>query len=56
MGLNTLNELKEQLQSNLITYLSDHLPEQEMDFVCDIVVSTFNGVATAGHYFAEDAQ
>jgi hypothetical protein len=35
-----LKNLSEQLQSNLITYLSDALPEDEMDFVCQIVVDT----------------
>jgi hypothetical protein len=35
-----LKNLSEQLQSNLITYLSDVLPEDEMDFVCQIVVDT----------------
>jgi hypothetical protein len=36
-----LESLREQLQSDLITYLSDTLPEDEMNFVCQIVVDTF---------------
>lgn len=35
-----LDDLQEQLQDNLITYLSD-LPESLIDGVCGIVVETF---------------
>ena len=36
----TLNELKEQLQENMITYLSDPFPCENHDvFICDDVVS-----------------
>jgi hypothetical protein len=38
----TLNELQEQLQNNLITYLSDWLPADLVDGACQVVVDTFD--------------
>ena len=49
----TLNELKEQLQENLITYLSDKLSDSIIEDyiindVCQVVVDTFNNAFYAG--------
>jgi hypothetical protein len=37
----TLNELQEQLQENLITYL-DEMPAELIDGVCQVIVKTFD--------------
>jgi hypothetical protein len=37
----TINELQEQLQNNLITYL-DEMPAELIDGVCQVIVETFN--------------
>ena len=48
-----LDELKEQLQENLISYLSDKLSDQIIEDyiindVCQVVVDTFNNAFYAG--------
>jgi hypothetical protein len=37
----TINELQEQLQENLITYL-DEMPAELIDGVCQVIVKTFD--------------
>jgi hypothetical protein len=36
--------LKEQLQDNLITYFSEQLSQQELNFLCDIVINTIDEI------------
>jgi hypothetical protein len=39
--MENLNDLKEQIQEDLISYLGDNLEQEEMDIVCQIVVDRF---------------
>jgi len=38
----TIKELKEQLQEDLISFLGDFIDQEEMDFVCLIVIDRVN--------------